>query len=103
MVDRIIGVGSANEMDAWHCPQTKVLDAKGKLLLPGFNDAHVHFVGGGSHLQEVQLKDADSPEESARRIGERAKATPRGEWITGGDWDDQSGSPPSLPPKHLTV
>src|SRR5260370_8455033 len=101
MGDRIIGVGSGNEMGAWHGPQTKVLDAKGKLLLPGFNDAHVHFVGGGSHLQEVQLKDADSPEEFARRIGERAKATPKGEWITGGDWDEQRWSPPNLPTKEL--
>src|SRR5215472_4179178 len=99
--DRIVAVGGATEVDAWHGPQTKVLDAKGKLLLPGFNDAHVHFVDGGSHLQEVQLKDAASPEEFARRIGERAKTTPKGEWITGGDWDEQKWSPPNLPTKEL--
>jgi len=99
--DRIVAVGGATEVDAWHGPQTKVLDAKGKLLLPGFNDAHVHFVDGGSHLQEVQLKDAASPEEFAKRIGERAKTTPKGEWITGGDWDEQKWSPPSLPTKEL--
>src|SRR6476660_8094958 len=59
--DRIVAVGSAADVDTWHGPQTKVLDAQGKLLLPGFNDAHVHFVDGGDHLTSVQLKDAASP------------------------------------------
>jgi predicted amidohydrolase YtcJ len=99
--ERIVAVGSAAEVDAWHGPQTKVVDAQGKLLLPGFNDAHVHFVDGGDHLQEVQLKDAASPEEFARRIGERAKTTPKGEWLTGGDWDEQKWSPAALPTKEL--
>jgi predicted amidohydrolase YtcJ len=99
--DRIVAVGSATDVDAWHGPQTKVVDAKGKLLLPGFNDAHTHFVDGGSQLSEVQLKDADSPQEFARRIGERAKTTPKGEWITGGSWDEQRWTPPQLPTKEL--
>jgi predicted amidohydrolase YtcJ len=99
--DRIVAVGSSTDVDAWHGPQTKVVDAKGKLLLPGFNDAHTHFVDGGSQLQEVQLKDAATPEEFARRIGERAKTTPKGEWITGGNWDEQRWSPPELPTKEL--
>src|ERR1700704_3206356 len=76
--DRIIAVGGAAEVDTWHGPQTKVLDAQGKLLLPGFNDAHVHFVDGGDHLTAVQLKDAATPEEFAKRIGDRAKTTPKG-------------------------
>ena len=42
--ERIVAVGSAADMDVWHGPQTKVVDAQGRLLLPGFNDAHVHFV-----------------------------------------------------------
>ena len=99
--ERIVAVGSAADVDAWHGPQTKIVDAKGKLLLPGFNDAHVHLLDGGTHLQEVQLKDAASPEEFARRIAERAKTTPKGEWITGGDWDEQKWSPPNLPVKEL--
>ena len=99
--DRIVAVGSSTEVDAWHGPQTKVVDAKGKLLLPGFNDAHTHFVDGGSELSEVQLKDAPTPEEFARRIGERAKTAPKGEWITGGNWDEQRWSPPELPTKEL--
>src|SRR5437763_8747970 len=99
--DRIVAVGTNTEVDAWHGPQTKILDAQSKLLLPGFNDAHVHFVDGGDHLQQVQLKDASSPQEFARRIGERAKTTPKSEWVTGGEWDEQKWSPPNLPTKEL--
>jgi predicted amidohydrolase YtcJ len=99
--DRIVAAGGAADVDAWRGPQTRVLDAQGKLLLPGFNDAHVHFVDGGRHLQEVQLKDAASPEEFAHRVGDRAKTTPKGEWVTGGDWDEQKWSPPHLPTKEM--
>src|SRR6185437_13206471 len=99
--ERIVAVGSAADMDVWHGPQTKVVDAQGRLLLPGFNDAHVHFVDGGEHLQEVQLKDTTTPQEFAERIAQRAKKTPKGEWITGGDWDEQKWSPASLPTKEL--
>ena len=99
--DRIIAVGTSAEIDAWHGPQTKVFDAHGKLLLPGFNDAHVHFVDGGDHLSQVQLKDAASPKEFADRIAQRARTTPKGEWVTGGDWDEQKWSPAELPTKVL--
>src|ERR1041384_2410973 len=99
--ERIVAVGSAAEVDAWHGPQTKVLDAQGKLVLPGFNDAHVHFVDGGDHLSAVQLKDAASPEEFARKIADRVKTTAKGEWIMGGDWDEQKWSPANLPTKEL--
>src|SRR5215469_7216489 len=42
--DRIVAVGSEEEVSAWRGRQTRVIDAGGKLLLPGFNDSHVHFV-----------------------------------------------------------
>src|SRR5512138_2654944 len=48
--DRIVAVGTAAEMDAWRGTATQVIDAAGKLLLPGFNDAHVHFRSGGEQL-----------------------------------------------------
>ena len=99
--ERIVAVGSAADMDVWHGPQTKVVDAQGRLLLPGFNDAHVHFVDGGEHLQEVQLKDTTTPQEFAERIAQRAKKTPKGEWVTGGDWDEQKWSPAELPKRQL--
>lgn len=87
--ERIVAVGSAIDMDRWRADTTQVIDAHGHLLLPGFNDAHVHFVPGGLSLDSLNLRDAATPAEFARRIAERAATTPDGEWITGGEWDDQ--------------
>ncbi len=99
--ERIVAVGSASEVAAWRGAQTHVIDAGGKLLLPGFNDAHVHFVSGGTQLDAVELTDAPSASEFSRRIGERAKSTPKGEWILGGDWDDTKWTPIALPTKEM--
>jgi predicted amidohydrolase YtcJ len=99
--ERIVAAGSNDEIEVWHGPHTRVIDAEGKLLLPGFNDAHVHFVDGGLALDSVQLNDATSAEEFARRIAERAKTTPKGEWVTGGDWDETKWNPARMPTKEL--
>jgi len=101
LADRIVGVGSNSEIGAWRGPHTQVIHAQGKLLLPGFNDAHVHFLSGGMELDSVQLTDATSPEEFARRIGARARKTPKGEWILGGDWDETKWNPQEIPTKDL--
>jgi predicted amidohydrolase YtcJ len=99
--DRIIAVGGNSAIEAWRGPETRVVDAGGHLLLPGFNDAHVHFVSAGIELDSVQLNDATSKEEFARRIAERARMTRKGEWILGGDWDETKWDPPVLPTKEL--
>jgi predicted amidohydrolase YtcJ len=99
--DRVVAVGSNADVDSWRGAQTRVVDAGGKLLLPGFNDAHLHFVSGGTQLDSVQLTDATSAAEFARRIGERAKSTPKVEWILGGDWDDTKWTPAALPTKEM--
>src|SRR5947209_3304422 len=99
--ERIVAVGSNADVDAWRGPHTKVIDAGGKLLLPGFNDAHVHFVSGGQQLDNIQLNDATTLQEFAHRIAERAKITPRGEWILGGNWDETKWNPPNMPTKEL--
>ena len=99
--ERIVAVGSSREVDAWRGPHTRVVDAAGKRLLPGFNDAHVHFTDGGAQLDNVQLNDAASPQEFSRRIRERAAKTGKGEWLLGGDWDETKWSPAELPTKDL--
>jgi predicted amidohydrolase YtcJ len=65
------------------------IDGRGRLVTPGFNDAHVHFLQGGFDLASVQLRDAETPEEFARRIAEFAASAPEGRWITGGNWDHE--------------
>jgi predicted amidohydrolase YtcJ len=95
--ERIVAVGSRAEIDTWRGASTRVIDAGGRRVLPGFNDSHVHFFDGSAKLAQVQLKDAHSPEELARRIAQHAKTLPRGEWVTGGTWDDQAFDHPRLP------
>jgi predicted amidohydrolase YtcJ len=58
-------------------------------------------MSGGSQLDNVQLNDATSPQEFARRIAQRAAKTPKGEWLLGGDWDETKWSPAQLPTKEL--
>ena len=99
--DRIVAVGSNDDVKAWQGSQTKVIDAQGKFLVPGFNDSHVHFMPGGMALDAVQLNDATSAQEFVRRIGDRAKNTPKGEWIQGGDWDETKWTPAVLPTHEL--
>src|SRR5260370_41077040 len=73
--DRIVAVGSAADVDAWRGPHTHVLNAGGQLLLPGFNDAHVHFVSGWEQLERVHLNDAASPAQLADPIVEACTKT----------------------------
>lgn len=87
--DRIAAVGSAASVMEWKGPKTRILDAQGKTVLPGIIDAHVHFSNGGFEISGVQLRDAATPEEFARRIGEHARKVPKGEWILGGTWDHE--------------
>jgi len=99
--DRIVAVGSSADIDRYRGERTQVIDAGGRRVLPGFNDAHLHLMGGGANLDNVDLRNAPSPEEFARRIGERAKASPAGEWILGGDWDEQGWPGAPLPTRAL--
>src|SRR5262245_3134054 len=98
--DRIVEVGDDRTIERWRGANTQTIDAEGRRVLPGFNDAHVHFVDGGRQLDNVDLKDAPSPEEFARRIVQRSNSKP-GEWILGGDCDDQRWTPPQLPTRAL--
>ncbi|HLK34853.1 MAG TPA: amidohydrolase [Terriglobales bacterium] len=99
--ERIVAVGTASAVDAWRGAATRVIDAGGKLVLPGFNDAHVHFIDSGLGLTSVQLKDASSAQEFAARIGQYAAKQPKGRWILGGSWDEQRWTPPQLPTREL--
>lgn len=95
--DRIVDVGSSQEIAKWKGPATQVIDAGGRRILPGFNDAHVHFSSGGFDLDNIDLKNAESREQFIAMIAERAKKTPAGQWMVGGNWDDQRWNPAVLP------
>jgi len=97
---RIVAVGSERDVAAWRGARTTVVDARGRRLVPGFNDAHVHFLDGSASLASVQLNDATSLAEFVRRIGAYARSTPKGEWIRAGNWDETKWSPAALPTRQ---
>jgi len=99
--NRIVAVGSTKDISKLAGPNTRTIDAKGRLLLPGFNDAHTHFLSGGFQLSSVDLRDANSPQEFAARIKAFAEKLPKGRWVTGGDWDHERWPDTKLPTKDL--
>jgi hypothetical protein len=88
--DTIAAIGSAEEIENWRGGQTKVIDAAGQFITPGFIDAHVHFLTGGMGLASVQLRDAKTPAEFIQRIKAFAATIPAGTWIEGGAWDHEN-------------
>ncbi|MEU0270622.1 amidohydrolase [Streptomyces sp. NPDC006307] len=82
---RIVAVGGS-EVHGLIGPRTEVVDLRGRLLIPGFQDAHVHPVGGGVEMGRCDLSGATTAEAYRRRIREYADAHPEAEWITGGGW-----------------
>lgn len=98
---RILAVGANAEVRKLAGPSSKVVDLGGKLVTPGFNDAHVHFFTGGANLASVQLRDARGEAEFRRRLEAFAAKLPAGRWITGGDWDHENWTPARLPTRQL--
>jgi predicted amidohydrolase YtcJ len=99
--NRVVALGSTPEIRALAGPKTRVIDAIERTVLPGFNDAHVHWLQGGFSITNVNLRDASSPAEMARRLGEYAKKLPKGRWILGGDWDHERWPGTPLPTRQM--
>jgi predicted amidohydrolase YtcJ len=99
--NRIAAVGSSKEIRAMAGARTRVIDAGKHTVFPGFNDAHVHFLMGGFSLANVDLRDASSPEEMARRLAAYAGKLPKGRWILGGDWDHERWPGAPLPTRQM--
>src|SRR5947209_13416443 len=74
--NRIVAVGTNEEIKRMTGARTRVVDARGALVLPGFNDAHVHFLSGGFQLSSVDLRDAATPQERSeeRRVGKECRS-----------------------------
>ncbi len=95
--NRIVQVGKKEAIEKRIGAKTRKIDLDGRLVLPGFNDSHVHFLQGGQQLSSVQLRDARSPLEFTQRIVDFANKVEPGRWITGGDWDHENWFSGELP------
>jgi predicted amidohydrolase YtcJ len=73
----------------------------GHRVVPGFNDAHVHFFAGGADLTGPQLRRVQSKQEFQAILAAYARRAPKGQWITGGNWDHENWAPPELPSRDL--
>jgi predicted amidohydrolase YtcJ len=99
--NRIVAVGTTSEVSKLKQSRTQVIDLEGKRVLPGFDDAHVHFYSGGASLAGPQLRYSKSEQEFRATLAVFAQHTPRGQWITGGNWDHENWTPARLPTRQL--
>ena len=84
--DRVLFVGSGKEARRHRGSGTKVIDAGGRLLLPGIEDSHVHFVSGSENLAKVDLAGTRNVGEVQARIRQFAQEHPQAAWIQGRGW-----------------
>lgn len=99
--NRIAAVGATEEIVGAKPENVPELDLAGRRMLPGFNDAHVHFFAGGTNLTGPQLRYSKTQAEFRDTLATFARSQPRGRWITGGNWDHENWSPAQLPTRQL--
>ncbi|MDQ3548124.1 MAG: amidohydrolase, partial [Chloroflexota bacterium] len=85
---KILAVGSNDDLAGLRGALTRVVDLDGATLMPGFIDAHTHFVSGSQTLDRVRLGGATTMAEMQRRVAEKVASVQPGEWIVGRGWDD---------------
>jgi len=80
--ERIVAVGSENEIGKLKDEKTRVIDAGRRTIVPGLNDAHTHFIRGGlTYTNEVRWDGVPSLAEGMRRVREQARRTPPPHWV----------------------
>ena len=98
---RVMALGADRDVQPLIGSATRVVELRGRLVVPGFNDAHVHFLSGGFGLLSVDLRDAKDEAELVRRIGAHAQTLPKGTWIREGNWDHEAWPSQRLPTRRL--
>ena len=98
---KFVAVGKDEEVKRLAGKNTEMVDLKGKLALPGFNDAHLHFTNGGLYLLGIDLRPARDEKEFVSILKEYIYKVPKGEWITGGNWDHENWPSKKHPRKEL--
>lgn len=95
--ERIVAVGTSADVVATARPGARRIDLQGQLVVPGFNDSHVHLITGANELVEVDLRSARSAAEVATRLHGYVVTQPKGRWIRGGFWDHEAWPGQQLP------
>ncbi len=98
--EKIVSVGDDAEIAKLRGPATKVIDAAGKLVLPGFVDCHIHFLEGSISLGQANLEGAKNPADIQRILREYAAKHPGDSWILGAGWNYAMFGEENLPHKR---
>jgi len=91
---RILAIGTASEMEALRDFASKVLDCKGRTVLPGFIDTHAHLAGLGRKLLHLDLGETTSAEEAINLVAKRVQSISPGKPVIGYNWDESKWSEP---------
>jgi predicted amidohydrolase YtcJ len=95
--DRIVFVGSNQNVQQYVSKTTRVIDLAGRTMLPGMTDAHHHLSGVGFRELTLNLEGIRSLEDFLAKVKERVDQKQPGEWITGRGWIETFWSPPVFP------
>lgn len=99
--ENIIAVGSDAEIAAYRGLKTAAIDARGRVVLPGFTDSHIHFLEGSLSLDEPDLNGAASPAAIDQLLRKYANDYPGKDWVFGQGWSYDTFGPSALPDKAL--
>lgn len=100
--DRIVALGTNHEMRALLADGGEAIDLGGHTVMPGFIDAHLHFLSYGLSLQQIDLMGVTALEKAQARVADKATTTPAGHWLLGRGWD-QSLWPTNAFPTHADL
>ncbi|HLX84127.1 MAG TPA: amidohydrolase [Terriglobales bacterium] len=86
--DKILAVGSRDEILKLKGPDSKIVDLDGHFVMPGFNDAHLHLASAGFEKMNVNLVGAKTLDEFRDRLRARCETAEPGDWVVGEGWDE---------------
>jgi predicted amidohydrolase YtcJ len=95
--NKIVFVGSNQDVEKYMLPSTTVIDLEGQLVLPGLIDAHAHLHSLGEELTSLNVTGSTSYQEIIDSVAIRVQSTEPGEWIVGGRWDQNDWEEKSFP------
>jgi predicted amidohydrolase YtcJ len=98
--NRIVKVGSTEQIKALVTKETKIVDLQGKTVVPGFIDSHIHVADFGKFLNWVNLSAAKSIAEMQKSLQEKAQKTPKNRWIVGNGWNETRFAEKGCPSRY---
>jgi predicted amidohydrolase YtcJ len=97
--DKVVAAGKAEDINVYRGSKTKVIDAGGRLVLPGFTDSHIHFLEGSMNAQQIVIEDTQTLAGVQRQVKAYAAAHPEKPWILGRGWAYPMFGAAALPDK----